>query len=569
MDSTGANSALELSANVNGFTATTRSASGSGWGTVGYLAIKFGTAHQMELVSYDIPTTTGTNATTGVGFQPDYLIGIQSMVTALNSDASDNTATSFSVGMSDGTDEATVGFKFRDATTPTESDSFWNSTFHQTEEGSSAGDSIATVSSFDSDGFTLNWSSIVNTSTAKSLAWALTTDVALIPETVASAQAIALEPTISATGPDLLTPSEAATSASAQQPKLAIGLQAPAAEAVSSALAPKLSIGLQVLTPEVNASAQLGALSVGLQAPVSSASSSSERPSLSIGLQGPVSTGASSAQAPSLGIGLQAPASSTASEALAPSISASGGFDVINAPVATVSVSAPAVSFGVFATLLARTASVAAQAEQASLAAAFTLEAEVASAAASALQPTVFASFSLRAGKAVVAAAAQSAIIPGTVRLAAPVASVSAVAESALIDAPKILSAGVASISAVALEPSVDNTARLQPSVASVNSLALAPKLAIKLLATESSVRVFALGAGLSTPGGPVQLQTGVGSIRVGALTATIVRPGGLLASRRAETSAPYWSKGQITAPGFGRMEVTAPYWGKSQNNGG
>ena len=104
-------------------------------------------------------TSTGTKATTGLGFAPKGLLAIGRLEA---SSTSINSGAYISFGLADGTNQRTISFCSEDATANAQCDSYTNASFlariRETTPGSPVVVAEASVSSFDSDGFTLNWS---------------------------------------------------------------------------------------------------------------------------------------------------------------------------------------------------------------------------------------------------------------------------------------------------------------------------------------------------------------------------------------------------------------------------
>lgn len=64
---------------------------------------------------------------------------------------------------------------------------------------------------------------------------------------------------------------------------------------------------------------------------------------------------------------------------------------------------------------------------------------------------------------------------------------------------------------------------------------------------------------------GPLAPEAAIG---VGVAYPVTLNYTAIQATGRAETTTPFWGRGQLTRAGFGRLELTAPYWGRGQNNG-
>lgn len=127
---------------------------------VAYLALEFDDPDDGYVGIHDIPTGTGSQAYTGTGFTPQALILAQTMCTAVNTGTD---AGAMAVGMagnaSSGIAQRSLGIcsEYNSATTDTESYAATTSALYlKTDAG--ADEAAATLSTFDSDGWTLNFS---------------------------------------------------------------------------------------------------------------------------------------------------------------------------------------------------------------------------------------------------------------------------------------------------------------------------------------------------------------------------------------------------------------------------
>lgn len=127
---------------------------GSG-GAMIILAMKIpGVNIALDLIS--APGYTGTQAITGVGFKPSALIGVFSSAKGYTTYDDNN----ISVGASDGTTEgAHSSFSQGDVNT-SNTGSGYSASFVHLPNASGTAYNTASVSSFDSDGYTLNWSDV-------------------------------------------------------------------------------------------------------------------------------------------------------------------------------------------------------------------------------------------------------------------------------------------------------------------------------------------------------------------------------------------------------------------------
>ena len=111
----------------------------------------------VDIHDFQIPTSDGPDSVTGVGFKPGLLISFVGNETSLDTRATHLAAC---YGASDGTNEGAHGFRSVDNVNTSNTGSNYSAAL--VAKPSPSGDIIttATVSSFDSDGYTLNWSNV-------------------------------------------------------------------------------------------------------------------------------------------------------------------------------------------------------------------------------------------------------------------------------------------------------------------------------------------------------------------------------------------------------------------------
>ena len=168
-----AGAGVEISDIASGFRATTRDGAGTNLGTIGYLAVKYGTRVEQDLVVYDVPTSTGTDATTGVAFQPEHMLTIGSHVSAVDTIKTNGEAVTFSLGHADAAGGKAMAFSDEDNVGTTNTRSSRDDVAHMTIDyplGTQTAQT-ATLSSFDSGGFTLGWIAAPLSTAGKSLAY--------------------------------------------------------------------------------------------------------------------------------------------------------------------------------------------------------------------------------------------------------------------------------------------------------------------------------------------------------------------------------------------------------------
>ncbi len=147
---------------TTGFTVTMRTNSDK---RCPYLAI--GGLSNVHLAELTTPAATGNNATTGVGFAPDFLIACTDAHTAYGS-GSTSLDMLLTIGAGDENDEASISSYSEDAVATSNSGSRHSSKLLQTYQSStSAKEHTGAIVSLDADGHTINWTQLDETSTNK------------------------------------------------------------------------------------------------------------------------------------------------------------------------------------------------------------------------------------------------------------------------------------------------------------------------------------------------------------------------------------------------------------------
>lgn len=118
------------------------------------------------------PTSTGTSAVTGLGFQPAFVGFIGSLLTAIDTGATDSTAGSFAVGGMDGTREYCHVISSEDAAGTTNTQTLSDSKALVVPQHDGTAGIVAVYDSFDADGFTLNYTGVL-ASGVKVIYWAV------------------------------------------------------------------------------------------------------------------------------------------------------------------------------------------------------------------------------------------------------------------------------------------------------------------------------------------------------------------------------------------------------------
>lgn len=125
-----------------------------------YLVLKKASGASIKVVTDTQKTSTGTKATTGLGFQPDGLLAFMHAADAQTDVSLHGDDIGLTVGATDGTTTGHTFYGEANIANPTNNDSRTDtSSLLVVEEspGSSTVTAEASLSSFDSDGFTLNW----------------------------------------------------------------------------------------------------------------------------------------------------------------------------------------------------------------------------------------------------------------------------------------------------------------------------------------------------------------------------------------------------------------------------
>jgi hypothetical protein len=133
------------------------------------VALELADANDAYVGVVDSKTTTGTQAYTGTGFTPQVLGLLQTLCTATGTVTRTN---SLSVGATDGTRSRVVSVRDRDAVASPSADSQSADSLLLIRNGDGTDDAAAAYSSFDSDGWTLNYSD-GSASVRKMLAFAI------------------------------------------------------------------------------------------------------------------------------------------------------------------------------------------------------------------------------------------------------------------------------------------------------------------------------------------------------------------------------------------------------------
>lgn len=149
-------SATIVSLDADGFTINLDDAPADVY-RVGYLAL--GGDFSVKMGNFTAPASTGTDATTGVGFQPDALILWSLSQTDTLGSSVRGSHIKWTYGFSDGTNDVSMGLFDEDGQSISDSHRVMSSAavLHALDRGGTPLELNASVDSFDADGFTLNY----------------------------------------------------------------------------------------------------------------------------------------------------------------------------------------------------------------------------------------------------------------------------------------------------------------------------------------------------------------------------------------------------------------------------
>lgn len=142
----------------SGFSCTTRL--GSGGQEVAYLALAFGGVVDSYVGLYTTPTSTGNDAETGPGFIPQAVILAGTLAEASDTPYTGNRGGSIGFGAIDGDDEYFNSYSSEDGVSTTNTQSLSDNTAINLPDDDGTALLTAAFSSFDANGFTLNYSAV-------------------------------------------------------------------------------------------------------------------------------------------------------------------------------------------------------------------------------------------------------------------------------------------------------------------------------------------------------------------------------------------------------------------------
>lgn len=172
-DSEAQSTSIEITAtDSSGFVATTRVAGGSYYWS--YLAIKVGTSISHEVGNITTPTSTGNRSDTDPGFQPQIAGFVMSTMSATETYKADGEAGAFGSSVFEATAERNshaLAMEDNVQTTNTQSYSENVPVVLPIDDGSAG--LRATFVSFDTNGWTLNWTAVLSPTARYFLWWAI------------------------------------------------------------------------------------------------------------------------------------------------------------------------------------------------------------------------------------------------------------------------------------------------------------------------------------------------------------------------------------------------------------
>jgi hypothetical protein len=128
------------------------------------MALSFG-GRQFKLIDYTTPTSTGSQAITGAGFTPQYALLILTNLESTDPTFSISTSTLMG-GLSIcviGDEQWSTAISIQSGADPSNTATFTGNYAAISPSSTSAQAGLATLTSFDSDGMTLNWSAVQGT----------------------------------------------------------------------------------------------------------------------------------------------------------------------------------------------------------------------------------------------------------------------------------------------------------------------------------------------------------------------------------------------------------------------
>ena len=147
----------------SGFTVTTRNAGGNN-SAICFLALAFNGAVDIKLDTYTTPTTTGSDADTSIGFEPQYVELGLSLSEAVETSYTDNRSAVFGLSAMTSSTQITNLVMDEDGVTTSNSNSLSdNVAVNLLDDDGSTAVAVASLTSFDANGLTLNYTTAPGT----------------------------------------------------------------------------------------------------------------------------------------------------------------------------------------------------------------------------------------------------------------------------------------------------------------------------------------------------------------------------------------------------------------------
>lgn len=138
-----------------------------------YLALALSDADEFHLDVAATPAATGSQSYTGCGFEPDFVHVVATRCDAVNTLYTNTNAMGFSQGSADSTGESSTGFRDRDGADPSQANSYYDATKLFTQLGYNVDTyhAIGDFTSFDSDGWTINFTTLNANAQSREFIW--------------------------------------------------------------------------------------------------------------------------------------------------------------------------------------------------------------------------------------------------------------------------------------------------------------------------------------------------------------------------------------------------------------
>lgn len=149
---------------ASGFTVTLRLAT-AGTDEIGYLALDFGSDADVWVGTHATPTSTGNQSSTAPGFEPELVLFGMTQLTAIDTGAVDASAGPYGIGAITADNEYSDSIALEDAAATTNTQSLSDDTAVNLPNDDGTTGIVAAFVSMNSDGWTLNFSSVLGSAT--------------------------------------------------------------------------------------------------------------------------------------------------------------------------------------------------------------------------------------------------------------------------------------------------------------------------------------------------------------------------------------------------------------------